>query len=291
LREVRDLIAAARNTFFVAFDNLSYLPEELADAICRLATGGGFGGRELYTNSDEALFEATRPVLLNAIPDLGAARSDFLDRSIILELPTIEPNNRRDEETFWKEFAVARPRILGGFLEAVALGLKRRPTISLPKLPRMADFALRVVASEPALGLKAGEFMKAYERNQEEATGLALSASPLFEPLKAFIAAKSGNFDGTATELLSQLNLTVDEKTSKARGWPKAPNALTNQLRRLAPNLRRVGISVEWPPRTSGEKTVTIVMGEKGNDDVDGRDDDFPRYSGTGVITEEEGEL
>jgi hypothetical protein len=291
LREVRDLIAAARNTFFVAFDNLSYLPEELADAICRLATGGGFGGRELYTNSDEALFEARRPVLLNAIPDLGAARSDFLDRSIILELPTIEPNNRRDEETFWKEFAVARPRILGGFLEAVALGLKRRPTISLPKLPRMADFALRVVASEPALGLKAGEFMKAYERNQEEATGLALSASPLFEPLKAFIAAKSGNFDGTATELLSQLNLTVDEKTSKARGWPKAPNALTNQLRRLAPNLRRVGISVEWPPRTSGEKTVTIVMGEKGNDDVDGRDDDFPRYSGTGVITEEEGEL
>jgi hypothetical protein len=77
------------------------------------------------------------------------------------------------------------------------------------------------------------------------------------------IIAKSGNFAGTATELLNQLNLTVDEKTSKARGWPKAPNALTNQLRRLAPNLRRVGIAVEWPLRTSGEKTVRIVMDEK----------------------------
>jgi putative DNA primase/helicase len=99
LRDVRDLIAAARNSFLVAFDNLSYMPEELADAICRLATGGGFGGRELFTNSDEAIFEARRPVLLNAIPDLGPAKSDFLDRSIIVELPPIDPNNRRDEET------------------------------------------------------------------------------------------------------------------------------------------------------------------------------------------------
>jgi len=38
-------------------------------------------------------------VLLNAIPDLGPAKSDFLDRSIIVELPPIDPNNRRDEET------------------------------------------------------------------------------------------------------------------------------------------------------------------------------------------------
>ena len=142
----------------------------------------------------------------------------------------------------------------------------------------MADFALGVVASEPALGLKAGEFMKAYERNQEEATGLALSASPLFEPVKAFIIAKSGNFAGTATELLNQLNLTVDEKTSKARGWPKAPNALTNQLRRLAPNLRRVGIAVEWPPRTSGEKTVTIVMEEKPHENPEQFGDDEDQH-------------
>ena len=112
------------------------------------------------------------------------------------------------------------------------------------------------------------------------------------------MVAKSGSFAGTATELFNQLNLTVDEKTSKARGWPKAPNALTNQLRRLAPNLRRVSIAVQWPPRTSGEKTVTIVMDvtpdpakNKGNDAGNGRDDDFPLSSEGGETTEEEGEL
>ena len=82
-REVRDLTAAARNSWLVCFDNLSRLPEDLADAACRLATGGGFGGRQLYSDHDEAIFDATRPLVFNAIPDLGTARPDFLDRALM----------------------------------------------------------------------------------------------------------------------------------------------------------------------------------------------------------------
>ena len=84
-RDVRDLVVAARNSWLVCFDNLSHLPEELADAACRLATGGGFGGRELYSDHEEAVFDATRPLVFNAIPDLGAACPDFLDRALIVD--------------------------------------------------------------------------------------------------------------------------------------------------------------------------------------------------------------
>jgi hypothetical protein len=84
-REVRDLIAPARNSWIVCFHNLSHLPEELADAACRVAIGGGFGGRELYSDRDEAIFDATRPMVFNAIPDLAAACQDFLDRAVIVE--------------------------------------------------------------------------------------------------------------------------------------------------------------------------------------------------------------
>jgi hypothetical protein len=79
----------------VCFDNLSRLPEELADAACRLATGGGFGGRQLYSDHDEAIFDATRPLVFNAIPDLGTARPDFLDRALIVEFLSITPEMRR----------------------------------------------------------------------------------------------------------------------------------------------------------------------------------------------------
>src|ERR1019366_2784949 len=98
------LAAAARNSWIVCFDNLSHLPEELADAACRLATGGGFGGRELYSDHDEAIFDATRPMVFNAIPDLGAARPDFLDRAVIVEFLDMKPEMRRDEAQFWRDF-------------------------------------------------------------------------------------------------------------------------------------------------------------------------------------------
>jgi len=76
---------------------LSHLPEELADGACSLATGGGFGGRELYSDHDQAIFDATRPLVFNAIPDLSAARPDFLDRAVIVEFLDLKPELRRDK--------------------------------------------------------------------------------------------------------------------------------------------------------------------------------------------------
>ncbi len=156
-REVRDLTAAARNSWLVCFDNLSHLPNDLADAACRLATGGGFGGRELYSDYDEAVFDATRPLVFNAIPELGTARPDFLDRALIIESLELKPERRRDEAEFWRAFEEVRPRVLGALLDAAAAGLKNLPRVKLDQLPRMADFALWISAGEEALGMQAGE--------------------------------------------------------------------------------------------------------------------------------------
>ena len=197
-REVRDLTAAARNSWIVCFDNLSHLPDELADAACRLATGGGFGGRELYSDHDEAIFDATRPLVFNAIPDLGAARPDFLDRAVIVEFLDIKPEMRRDEAQFWREFEEARPRILGALLDAATAGLRNLPDVKLDQLPRMADFAIWLSACEESLGMKPGEALGAYQSNCAEAHHLALESSPLYEPVAKL--ADEG-FSGTVAEL------------------------------------------------------------------------------------------
>ena len=52
-----------------AFDNVSKISESFSDALCRLSTGGGYGTRELYTNDEEFLFGAQRPVIINGIDD------------------------------------------------------------------------------------------------------------------------------------------------------------------------------------------------------------------------------
>ena len=83
--EVRHLTAVAKGLWPVCFDSVSRLSDELADAACRPATGGSFGGGELYSGHDEAV-QRYRPIVFNAIPDLGGGRAlDFLARAAIVE--------------------------------------------------------------------------------------------------------------------------------------------------------------------------------------------------------------
>jgi hypothetical protein len=144
----------------VCFDNLSRLPEELADAACRLTTGG-FGGRQLYNDHDEAIFDATRPLVFNAIPELGTARPDFLDRVLIVEFLSMPPEMRRDAARYWSEFPELQPRILGALLDAAVAALRNLPQVKLERPPRLADFALWVTACEEALGMQPGEVIAA----------------------------------------------------------------------------------------------------------------------------------
>jgi hypothetical protein len=256
-REVRDLTAAARNSWIVCFDNLSQLPEKLADAACRLATGGGFGGRELYSDHDEAIFDATRPLVFNAIPDLGAARPDFLDRALVVEFLDMKPEMRADEAQFWHEFEHVRPRILGALLDAVSSGLRNLPNLNVDRLPRMADFALWVNACEGSLGMRPGEASTTYSANRAETRNLALESSPLYEPIAKL---SLEGFTGTVAELLARLNCVTSEAMRRSVRWPKAPNALGGALRRMATNLRSAGIDIQFSRADlHGRRVVSVI--------------------------------
>jgi hypothetical protein len=133
-KEVRDLMIAARNNHLLVLDNLSHLPNWLSDALCRLATGGGFTTRELYTDDGEVIFDARRPVVLNGIEDF-VTRGDLLERSILLRLPAIPEEKRVPESAFWERFHAVRAKLLGAVLTRVAGGLRELPTVHLDRLP------------------------------------------------------------------------------------------------------------------------------------------------------------
>jgi len=178
----------------------------------------------------------------------------------LLELPMIPREKRRVETDFWREFEQVRPGILGALLDAVACGLKNLPTTRPESCPRMADFATWIVACEPALGWAAGTFLKAYERNRDEANSLSVEASVIGTLIQEIAA--QGEWIGTATELLKKLSDLGGEDTQKQWGWPKNGRAVSGQLKRIAPNLRAEGVIVNWLPRMSGRRQIQILRAE-----------------------------
>jgi hypothetical protein len=255
-REVRDLMIAAKNSWVVAFDNLSYLPLWQSDTLCRLATEGGFSTRELYSDDQEKIFNATRPILLNGI-DAVVTRGDLMDRAIVVYLPVITEKQRKTEGQFWQSFRSMQPRILGALLDAVACAIRRLPNVELTRMPRMADFARWATAAEPSLGLAEGAFIRAYDSNRAAANVLTLEASPIVTPLRRVCTAR--HWKGTALDLLAKMNAHAEKDEKLQRGWPKNPQQLSAQLRRLAPNLRRSGMDIQFDEKTPGSRSRRLL--------------------------------
>jgi hypothetical protein len=86
--------------------------------------------RQLYTDQDEVLFDAARPVILNGIEDI-VTRPDLADRAVFLTLEPIPEERRRPEAELWAAFEAQRPGILGVLLDAVVQGLRRLPETRL----------------------------------------------------------------------------------------------------------------------------------------------------------------
>lgn len=255
-REDRDLFIAASNGHVLAFDNVSGLPAWISDTLCRLATGGGFAVRQPYTDQDEVLFDAARPVILNGIEDI-VTRPVLADRALFLTLEPIPEKSRRSEAELWAAFEAERPRILGVLLDAVVHGLKNLPETRLEALPRMADFALWSTACETALW-PAGIFWSAYCANRDEAVEGVIEADSIATAVRAVMATRT-EWTGTASDLLGALAVEAGDRLAKSKTWPDGPRALGGRLRRAAAFLRKIGIEIDFL-REGRARTRTIVI-------------------------------
>lgn len=254
-KEPQELLVMARNSWCVAIDNLSRLPEWMSDWLCRLADGTGLSKRELWTNEDEWVLSAQRPVVINGIGDL-AQRGDLLSRALVIELNPLTGRRRLTEREFWRRFDAIRSRTLGALLDALVAGIARESTVDLPEPPRLADFARLGTAIEPAMGWDPGAFVRAHAENQATGDQIVLEESPLVPPLRLLL--DNGAWEGTASDLLDTLTELAGEQ--HARRLPKAANSLSGHLQRLAPSLRAIGITFERMPPEGKERRRQIRL-------------------------------
>ncbi len=254
-RDEDKLLVSAKSSWVLAFDNLSGMPAWLSDCLCCLATGTAQSKRALYTDDEEYIIEATRPVIVNGIDDM-TARPDFASRALAIELPQIRDEHRQEESEFWAEFARVQPAILGTLLSTLSKILAVLPEVRLSVKPRMADFARFGVAAERVLGWPAGAFLGAYQTSQADSAAVTLDSNLVAQAVYRFLNdAKLDlrEFEGTASVLLPRLAAQLDPGQDRSRAWPVNASQLGNQLRRCAPILRRYGIEAT-PIRSHGER-------------------------------------
>jgi putative DNA primase/helicase len=263
-----DLIIAAKNALVVMYDNLSSIDDDLADGLCRLASGAGLETRKLYTDDEQSLIAVRRPIAFNGIPDV-VSRGDLADRVISLLTPPIADDQRRREEDLDQEFIAAAPAILGGLLDGVVAGLKGRAAAAaaMKETPRLADFAAFAAAAAAAFDWTADDFLSADEDNRATRVAQVVETDPVAEVIHRLMFPADDNaprlaldlqetWEGKATELLEELEKAVSNGTRRQKRWPKNPKVLSERLRRIAPALRRLGIEVDR--QTSGSRRIFV---------------------------------
>ncbi|WP_373182414.1 hypothetical protein [Halomonas campaniensis] len=238
-KSAEDLFVSGGANHIISQENVSHLPAPLQDAMCVVATGGGFAKRKLYTDGDESVIQLKRPIVLNGI-SAAVTQQDLVSRAITVELPVIHDAQAKDKME--SEFEARRPAILGGILDIAAKALEHLPEISLPpdRRPRLVEFAYLGMAVAKAMGHEPEDFMQQLDAARQDGLERTLEASPVATAIRDWAEIHPGEVrDEPAKQWLSIL---TDYKPLGCDTWPRSAKGLGDAMRRAAPALRQLGI-------------------------------------------------
>ncbi|MDA3875769.1 MAG: hypothetical protein PF483_01630, partial [Halothiobacillus sp.] len=273
--KVDDLFIGAGVSWLTSYENVSHLSAQLQDGLCILATGGGFARRKLYSDSDEAVINVKRPIVLNGISVCVTAQ-DLVDRAISIELPTI--TERQESTVLWEAFDQQAGSVLGGLLDLAAEALRRLPSVTIPadERPRLIEFARLGIAVGQVTG---SDFMDAFKASRSDSIARTIDASPVAAALVDWFDARDKR---SISETAKNLFLSIERfKPQGAEAWPRSPKGFSDAIRRAAPALRQIGIECRNEGKIGGlvkwkvcEKKLPIpspaspdVLIHGGNDD------------------------
>lgn len=240
-RRPEDIDLLLQRHAFLALDNLSSLPPDIADTLSGVITGAAPQRRKLHTDSELMTLHADVALCFTSINSLSD-RPDFLERTLRIQLERIEDGERLADDELDAAFLDALPEILGGLLSLLAKGLELLPGYRPPRLPRMASFARLAAAIAEAMEEGAGAHYLAEFFKNQGAQHMELAEGNLF--FGAILeACAAGDYPaGTFKAVVSKLRELADpgpkDPFPTARGFGKA-------LERLRVPLTTAGIGFD----------------------------------------------
>ncbi|KNE83260.1 ATP-binding protein [Streptomyces fradiae] len=241
-RDVKAWAAQAFNSWALCLDNVSTIPPWLSDTLCKAVTGDGIVDRALYTDDDVVVLTFRRVLAMTTI-DAGALAGDLAERLLMLDLQLIGEDRRRTEEELNAAFEAVRPAVLGALFDLLACVLAVLPTVRLDTMPRMADFARVLAAVDQVMDWHT---LDDYLSTSANVATDALEGDPFGAAIAALVD-QVGTWQGTAAQLLEALPVPG---LVRPPNWPKDATRAGGRVKRLAPLLRSIGITVDDTQRS-----------------------------------------
>ncbi|PKW09119.1 hypothetical protein SAMN05428944_3731 [Streptomyces sp. 1222.5] len=257
----RDEKAWSRQAFSswaLCLDNISTIPPWLSDTLCKAVTGDGVVDRALYTDDDVVVLTFKRVLALTTI-DAGALAGDLAERVLMLDLQLIDSEHRRSEEELDATFEAVRPAVLGALFDVLACVLAVLPGVRLESMPRMADFARVLAAVDMTQGW---DTLADYLATSANVATDAMEGDP-FAMAIAHLVEQAGTWQGTAGQLLEALPTPL----IRPPNWPKDATRASGRVKRLAPLLRSIGITVDDTQRSRDRHRHRLLTLTRAPDD------------------------
>lgn len=259
----KDLAIMIEHSHVTAFDNMRGFRASMSDVLCMTSTGGTLSNRALYSNADLYTHRVHGAVVLNGIHHL-LTQADFAERCLTLHTQALPADKRRSEAEMLRELERDTPAIFRGLLELTANILAELPNAVVEYPQRMLDFVGWLAAMERAQGIAGPALQEHYATILNEAQRDSLLDNVLGNAIVEFASRVRGEWSGTSTRLLRELNDDTSFGTMSSREWPSNPIALSKRLTALKASLRTQGIIVDIG--RGKERKVTIRVEGGSND-------------------------
>ncbi len=196
-----NLVQVLSSNYITTFDNIRKISPNLQDVLCKACTGGTYTKRKLYTDNETVNINYKSVMCINGISSALATNSDFLDRSVLLELAPIQDSAYVSDVELWEKFNSLLPTILNLIFIILSKVIGDYRNLQLESSYRFCDFA----KFGSAIGILFNyDFLKAYDNILKVTKSESIHGDIIIETITSFCRKKT--FSGTASELILELN-------------------------------------------------------------------------------------
>lgn len=244
-----DLAIRLHNSYITVLDNISYLNSGFSDIIAQCATGGiCYVKRTLYQNSEETKLDLRSILILTGI-EVVAKKSDVKDRSILLFLERLKPDEIMGEKELEEAFQEDLPKILGACLKLLAIAVNDDTPVDVPKTRMASAFELMVKVGR-AMGFDDEYTADILWKNQKKVSLHTIFDSPFGECIIAFFE-EYESFTGLVREFKEEIQKIAKDRHMAKNVVPEETNVFSRRLGEIQSELELL-YGIKYKKRSNG---------------------------------------